>query len=155
VTTTSNPVRPARPDDMSAVTAMLRDLATFEQAPPDSLQCRPEDFIRDGFGPHPLFTCLVAEQAGAVIGFTILIPTYSSWLARPGLMIHDLYVRPEARQGGVARALVAAAIDLARDRGCGRVDVNVLAWNDARRFYEKQGFVAQSEWVPHRLALTM
>ncbi|WP_170244895.1 GNAT family N-acetyltransferase [Pararhodospirillum oryzae] len=146
-------VRLATPDDMGAVVGMLRELAAFEQAPAGALRCTVEAFERDGFGPGALFTCLVAEEAGQVVGFLMLIPTYSSWLARPGLMIHDLYMRPEWRGTGLGRALVARAIALGRERGCGRLDVNVLGWNEARRFYEKQGFVAQPDWVLHRLTL--
>ena len=146
-------VRPTLPDDMPELLAMLRELAAFEQAPPGSLRCTEADFRRDGFGPLRRFDCLFAEADGKVAGFVILLPIYSSWLALPGLIIHDLYVRPEARGRGAAAALVAAARALAEERGCGRVDVNVLSWNSARAFYEKQGFTPQPDWVIHRLDL--
>lgn len=146
-------IRPTIPDDMPELLVMLRELAAFEQAPSGSLRCTEADFRRDGFGPQRRFDCLFAEGNGVVLGFIILLPTYSSWLALPGLVIHDLYVRPEARGKGAAAALVAAARALAEQRGCGRVDVNVLSWNSARAFYEKQGFTPQPDWVIHRLDL--
>jgi GNAT superfamily N-acetyltransferase len=146
-------IRPTIPDDMPELLVMLRELAAFEQAPAGSLRCTESDFRRDGFGPSRRFDCLFAEADGVVLGFIILLPTYSSWLALPGLVIHDLYVRPEARGKGAAAALVAAARALAEQRGCGRVDVNVLSWNSARAFYEKQGFTPQPDWVIHRLDL--
>ena len=146
-------VRPTIPDDMPELVAMLRELAAFEQAPAGSLRCTEEDFRRDGFGSQRRFDCLFAEADGKVAGFVILLPSYSSWLALPGLIIHDLYVRPEARSKGAATALIAAARALAEERNCGRVDVNVLSWNSARAFYEKQGFAPQSDWVIHRLDL--
>jgi GNAT superfamily N-acetyltransferase len=146
-------VRPSLPDDMPELVVMLRELAEFERAPAGSLRCTEADFRRDGFGPQRRFDCLFAEDHGAVAGFIILLPSYSSWLALPGLIIHDLYVRPQARGKGAATALVAAARALADERGCGRMDVNVLSWNSASAFYTKQGFAPQPDWVIHRLDL--
>ncbi|RAU23190.1 GNAT family N-acetyltransferase [Paramagnetospirillum kuznetsovii] len=146
-------VRSANPDDMAELVAMLRELAAFERAPPESLRCQEEDFRRDGFGPNPRFECLFAELDGRRVGFVTVLPTYSSWQARPGLVIHDLFVRETARGQGVARALVERVARMAAERKCGRVDVNVLNWNSARAFYEKQGFAAQGDWVLHRLTL--
>ena len=146
-------VRPAVPDDMPELLAMLRELAAFEQAPAEALRCDEAAFRRDGFGPHRRFECLFAEMAGVVVGFANLLPGYSSWLARPALVIHDLFVREPARHRGVATALVAAIRGLAEERGCGRVDVNVLNWNSARTFYEQQGFAPQADWVIHRLTI--
>ncbi len=146
-------VRPTVPDDMAELLAMLRELAAFEQAPAGSLRCDEAAFRRDGFGSQRRFECLFAEVDGGVVGFVTLLPSYSSWLARPGLVIHDLFVREAARGRGVATALVVAAKRLAEERDCGRVDVNVLNWNSARTFYEKQGFTPQPDWVLHRLAI--
>jgi len=146
-------VRPTIPDDMAELLAMLRELAAFEQAPPDALGCTEAAFRRDGFGPGRRFECLFAEAEGSVAGFITLLPGYSSWLALPGLVIHDLFVRAAARGQGVATALVAAAKRLAEDRHCGRIDVNVLSWNSARVFYEKQGFAPQADWMLHRFVV--
>jgi GNAT superfamily N-acetyltransferase len=144
-------VRPAQPEDVVTMMAMLRELAAFEQAPPGALQCSEDDLRRDGFGPQARFTCLLAEADGRVIGFVNVFATYSSWLGRPGLMVHDLFVRPQDRGQGAGGALIRAVARLGVERGCGRIDVNVLAWNEARGFYEQLGFSPQADWVLHRL----
>lgn len=146
-------VRPTVPDDMPELLGMLRELAAFERASAADLRCTEADLRRDGFGPDRRFESLFAERDGGPVGFVTLLPTYSSWQARPGLVIHDLFVRDAARGSGVASLLLEAVKRLARDRRCGRVDANVLGWNSARAFYEKQGFVPQADWVLHRLAL--
>ena len=68
-------------------------------------------------------------------------------------MIHDLFIRESARGKGAATALVQTIQGLAAERGCGRVDVNVLTWNSARQFYEKLGFRPQPDWILHRFAV--
>jgi len=51
------------------------------------------------------------------------------------------YVHPDARGEGVGRALVDAALDAFRDRGCDRAEAMVLARNDpGNAFYRSLGF---------------
>ena len=67
-------------------------------------------------------------------------------------MIHDLFVREEARGLGAGKALVTRLADIARERGCCRVDVNVLDWNErARAFYGALGFAHNEGWLGYRL----
>lgn len=112
-----------------------------------------EDALRaDGFGEHPRIEVLLAEENSQVCGAAVLYNAYSSWNGAPTLTIHDLFIEEGFRGHGAGRALLSAIATLANDRGCCRVDVNVLAWNTAaRKFYEALGFTAISEWVPYRL----
>jgi len=73
-------------------------------------------------------------------------------LAKPGLYLEDLYVRPEFRGCGAGRRLLVYLARLARDKGCGRVEWSVLNWNElALRVYQRVGAVAQNEWTTYRL----
>ncbi len=95
---------------------------------------------RDGFGPRPRFEALLAERAGAAVGMALYYPAWRPSLAAPGLVMEDLYVAPEARRGGVGRALFAALAARARARGCAYVEWTVEAGNEtARAFYEATG----------------
>ena len=58
---------------------------------------------------------------------------------------------PEARRGGVARALMRALAQECRANGWRRIDLNVLDWNPARGFYERLGFRWIRTWLPYRL----
>ncbi len=83
--------------------------------------------------------------------FTIL-HNYSTFLAKPGLYLEDLFVRPPARGHGVGKALLAHLAQLALDRGCGRFEWSVLDWNaPAIAFYESLGAKAQNEWTIYRM----
>ena len=77
---------------------------------------------------------------------------YSTFLAKPGLYLEDLFVRPAARGQGAGKALLAHLARLALDRGCGRFEWSVLDWNaPAIAFYESFGAKAQQDWTIYRV----
>lgn len=142
-------IRLAAEADVATIHGLLAELAAFEGG---SLRSTPDDLRRDGFGPRPLFEVLLAEEAGIALGMLVFFPIYSSWEGRPGLMIHDLFVREAARGKGAGKALVAALARLAVERGCVRLDVNVLDWNHkARAFYASLGLAHNEGWLGYRL----
>lgn len=144
-------IRAARAGDGALLHALLTELAAFEQG---SVDATPADLERDAFGPTPHFAALLAEKDGRAVGMLTYLTLYSSWRGRPALMIHDLFVREEARGLGAGKALVTRLADLARERGCCRVDVNVLDWNErARAFYASLGFAHNEGWLGYRLPL--
>ena len=143
-------VRFARAQDCEAIHAMLVALAVYERAP-DAVHVTPEALRRDGFGPVPLFECIVAERDGRAVGFALWTSNYSTWEGRAGFFLEDIFVYEDARKYGVGRALMARMASIARDRGLGRIDLNVLTWNPARRFYESLGIAHIDDWAPYRL----
>ena len=70
-----------------------------------------ERFVRDES------TVFLAEDGGKAVGFVQLYPSFSSTRTAPILILNDLYVAPDARRTGAARALVAAAEAFARAAG--------------------------------------
>ncbi|TAN59798.1 MAG: GNAT family N-acetyltransferase [Magnetospirillum sp.] len=143
-------IRPATQGDSPDIFRLIRLQAAFEGG---EVALTEDTIRRDAFGPHPRFTALLAE-ADTVVGMVVLFEGYSSWAGRPTLVVHDLFVEDAVRGTGAGRALLAAAEALANERGCCRLDVNVLGWNTpARRFYERLGFEALAEWLPYRKGL--
>ena len=143
-------VRPATVDDVELLHRFSVDLATYEDAP-DAVTSTPQSLARDGFGKQPQFAALIAERAGAPLGFALYTFNYSVWTAARGIFIEDIWVVPEQRRGGVARALMVALAKECAARGYKRIDLNVLDWNPARGFYEKIGFRWIRNWLPYRL----
>ena len=144
-------VRPAAPEDSRDILRLIRLLAAFERSPA-SVTITEEVIRAEAFGPNRRFEVLLAEIDGAIRGAVVLLSSYSSWRGAPTLVVHDLFVEEPARGGGAGRALLAAAAALARRRGCCRMDVNVLDWNQAaRRFYQAHGFTPLADWLPYRL----
>lgn len=148
---TTPTIRLATEGDVGALHTLLTELAAFEGG---DVTATPADLARDGWGPRPLFEALLAEQDGEAVGLLVFFPIYSSWRGRAGVMIHDLFVRDAARGAGMGRALVGTLLALAEERGWGRLEVNVLEWNQpARRFYESHGLRHNEGWLGYRLEL--
>ncbi|HKI30365.1 MAG TPA: GNAT family N-acetyltransferase [Gemmataceae bacterium] len=104
------------------------------------------------FGPRPFADVLLAEEAGAVIGFALFFHNYSTFVGEPGLYLEDLFVEPEHRGRGHGKALLRAVARLVVTRGCGRLEWSVLNWNEsAIRFYRSLGAVPMNEWTVYRL----
>lgn len=144
-------VRAATVDDVGLLHRFSIDLATYEDAP-DAVTSTPQTLARDGFGKDPQFAALIAERAGKPVGFALYTFNYSVWTAARGIFVEDIWVVPEERRGGVARALVEALARECAAKGYKRIDLNVLDWNPARGFYEKLGFRWIRTWLPYRLA---
>ncbi|MGE0659584.1 MAG: N-acetyltransferase family protein [Reyranellaceae bacterium] len=143
-------VRAARAEDCGALHAMLVALAVYEREP-DAVKATPETLRRDGFGPRPHFEAIIAERNGRPVGFALWTSNYSTWEGRAGFFLEDIFVCEEARKYGVGVALMARLARIARDRGLGRIDLNVLTWNPARGFYERLGIAHIDDWAPYRL----
>ncbi len=114
------------------------------------------------FGAHPAAEVLLAfDRRGAAdrpspaetpVGFALFFHSYSTFLARPGIWLEDLFVVPEARGRGYGKALLARLAELAVERRCGRLEWAVLDWNTpAIEFYESIGAEAQDEWTTYRV----
>ena len=144
-------IRPAVEADAATILGFIRELAEFEREP-QAVKSTVDDIRREGWGPDPVFEALMAELDGVPVGFALTFRNYSTWEGRSGLFVEDLYVQPHARKFGVGRMLLAAVAQRAVERGCKRVDLNVLNWNPARGFYDRIGFKQLEEWLPYRLS---
>ena len=144
-------VRSATVDDVDLLHRFSIDLATYEDEP-HAVTSTPQTLARDGFGKNPQFAALIAERGGKPVGFALYTFNYSVWTAARGIFIEDIWVIPEERRGGVARALMVALAQECAAKGYKRIDLNVLDWNPARGFYEKIGFRWIRNWLPYRLS---
>ena len=144
-------VRAATVDDVELLHRFSVDLATYEDEP-DAVTSTPQSLARDGFGEDPQFAAMIAEHGGAPVGFILYTFNYSVWTAARGIFIEDIWVVPEARRAGVARALMQALARECLAKGYRRIDLNVLDWNPARGFYERLGFKWIRNWLPYRLS---
>jgi GNAT superfamily N-acetyltransferase len=150
----SHCIRPARPADIPAILALIRALAAYEKLTAECVATE-EALHRDLFPPagtSPAAHCVLAETAGTTAGFALYFFNYSTFLARPGLYLEDLFVKPEFRNRGLGKALLLHLAKLANARGCGRMEWTVLDWNrPAIDFYESLGARRLKEWQLCRL----
>jgi len=144
-------IRKAEPRDVPQILAFVRRLAEYERQPQEVVATE-EDLLRDGFGHSPRYFCLMAEWEGAPAGFALYFHTYSTWLGRWGMYLEDIFVPPELRGRGIGRALLVELARIAVREKCGRVNWQVLDWNEpALEFYRGLGATMLSEWETFRL----
>lgn len=160
-------IRPATPADVPTMFRFIRELAEYEREP-DAVIATEADLLRDGFslapdGLTPLtpaqpirFRALIAELAdeehSGPAGFALYFTSYSTWLGHHGIRLEDLYVTPRLRQRGIGKALLARLARIAIDEGCGRLEWDVLHWNEpAIAVYQRLGARMLNDWRIMRL----
>lgn len=153
VTTTAHEidVRAAVEKDLPLILRLIESLAEYERLRHECVAT--EDALRSTlFGEHPSAEVLIASIDEVPLGFALFFHNYSTFLARPGIFLEDLFVKPEARGMGVGRALLSSLAQLAVTRNCGRLEWNVLDWNEpAIAFYKRVGAIPMKEWTTFRL----
>ncbi|MEV4658464.1 GNAT family N-acetyltransferase [Micromonospora sp. NPDC049301] len=145
-------IRPARPEDVPAVVAMVHELAEYERAPGEC-HLTAEQLTSALFGASPaLFGHVAVDAHDQPIGFALWFLNFSTWAGVHGIYLEDLYVRPEARGTGAGRLLLATLADICVRRGYQRLEWWMIDWNPAAAFYASIGAKQMSEWVPYRLS---
>ena len=139
-------VRFAERTDVADIAAMIRALADYEKLAHLCVGTTAE-LERALFGPSPAAEVLIARQDGATVGFALFFHTFSTFLARRGLWLEDLFVVPERRGRGIGKRLLTRLAAVAVERGCGRFEWAVLDWNTpAIGFYEGLGATLMHDW---------
>ena len=144
-------IAPATESDTPAILKMIRGLAEYENL--THLVTADERQIRETlFGERPAAEVLLAFLGDECVGFALFFPNYSTFLAKPGIYLEDLFVKPHARGKGAGAALLRELARIAKSRGCGRVEWSVLDWNEPSiAFYRKLGAMPMDEWTTFRL----
>jgi GNAT superfamily N-acetyltransferase len=132
--------------DVPAIHGLIRELAVYEKL--EHLCTGTERALDESLFREPARAeVLVATVGAEIVGFALFFPTFSTFLARPGLWLEDLYVKPEHRGRGLGARLLRAVAALAVERRCGRFEWAVLDWNaPAIAFYERMGATVMSDW---------
>ncbi len=144
-------IRPATPADVPAIARLVRGLAEYERLA--HVVVMEEANLREHlFGERPYAEVLLAEEAGAVVGFALFFHNYSTFAGKPGLYLEDLFVEPEHRGKGHGKALLVALAKLAVERDCWCIKWSVLNWNEPSiQFYKSLGADPMDEWTVYRL----
>ncbi len=145
-------IRDATPDDVDTILRFITELAIFEKAEHE-VEATVESLTQSLFGPDAVTGAAILDIDGVAAGFAIWFFSYSTWQARNGLYLEDLYISPQYRGSGGGKALLRHLAKLAVEKGCGRFEWSVLDWNEpAIRVYEAVGAEPQNEWIRYRLS---
>lgn len=145
-------IRTAESSDAATILSLITELAIYEKAEHEVLAT--EQTIKSSlFSEGSTAKALVCEnEQGRIIAYAIYFYNYSTWLAKKGLYLEDLYVSESERGKGVGKQLLLHLARMAVEQGCGRFEWSVLDWNTpAIEFYESLGAKPQDEWTVYRL----
>ena len=141
----------ATEEDIPLILTFIKELAHYERL---SDQCvATEDLLRKGlFGERKFAEVVIAYYHGQPAGFEIFFHNFSTFLARPGIYLEDLFVFPDFRGKGIGKALLAHLARIAKERNCGRFEWAVLDWNaPSIAFYKKLGAIPLDDWTTFRV----
>ncbi len=131
-------IRAVAPSDLPALLELVEALTRHHgDAPKVTL----DSLRRDFFGREPWFRVLVADMGGGVAGYAALLPRARLGFGQRGLDLHHLFVAERFRRRGIGAALVAAAVELARESDCEYMIVGAHPDNAAAQaYYPRLGF---------------
>lgn len=144
-------IAPATREDVPVIYRFVKLLAEYEKLSHEMVATEAM-FADTLFGERRYAEVLVARYRGEPAGFALYFHNYSTWLAKPGIYLEDLFVLPECRGKGIGKALLVELARVAKDRGCGRLEWSVLDWNEPSiRFYESLGARPMKDWTMYRM----
>jgi D-amino-acid N-acetyltransferase len=134
--TTTVQIRPIQPNDKEIWTDLWNQYNVFyKRTIPDEVT---ETTFNRFLDPNNAINCGVAESNGKVIGFANYYPHDSTASIKPNFYLHDLFVDPEARAGGVGEKLIDYVAERARE-----ADAYQLYWHTQYFNYRAQGLYAK------------
>lgn len=143
-------IRPAKREEVGEVLQLIQDLATYEKAS-EQVEASRDDLLNTIFAKEPRVFCDLVEVDGQIAGMAIWFLNYSTWQAKHGIYLEDLYIKPEFRARGYGKALLKHLAQICDREGYGRLQWWVLDWNSpAIEFYRSFGAEAMDEWTVYR-----
>ena len=138
-------------DDAGLILNFVKQLAEYEKLAHEMVA--DEATLKASlFGENPKAFCLIAEWDGVPVGFALYFYNYSTFLAKTGIYLEDLFVNPDYRGKGIGKSLLKYLAAKAKAEGCGRLEWWVLDWNEPSiAFYKSLGAVAMDEWTVYRV----
>lgn len=144
-------IRKAVKDDISAVCALVKELAEYEKLQ-DNVTFTEELFYKSIFEKN-YARILVCESESKIIGYAIYFYTFSTFSGRGGIYLEDVYVQENSRASGIGKAFFRFLAKICQEENLGRLEWACLNWNEPSiKFYEKMGAINLSkEWRTYRL----
>ena len=143
-------IRPAVPADVPAILSLIQGLADYERLRDDCVAT--EDMLEKWIFQERKAEVVMGVADGKAVGFALFFTSFSTFLAKPGIYLEDLFVIPEARGHGFGKKLLAHLAGLVVERGYGRLEWACLDWNEPSiQFYLSLDAKPLDEWTTYRL----
>lgn len=144
-------IRKANISDAEYICNLIKQFAlTQGYSPPDDEALF--RLIEDIFSESNRLEIWLPVNRDQILGYAATYYTYSTFLGKPTFHIHDLFVRPDHQNKGIGHQLLQHCIEIAWQKNCGRVELNVHNTNEkALRFYQKNGLKEEDGWLLYRM----
>ena len=143
-------IRKATKEDLPQVLDLVKELALYEKAP-EEVTISLEDLEKDGFGEHPLYWIILAENEQGILGMSFYYIRYSTWKGKC-LYLEDIVVKEEYRGKKIGKVLFEETIKAAKEMNAKLMNWQVLDWNEpAINFYKKFDAELDGEWINGKL----
>lgn len=144
-------IRKATDADAASIHELVCALARYEDLDEKNLSTV-ESLEKELAAEDGELEAFLAEADGQAVGMLTFFRTYSTFAARRGIYLEDIFVCPDYRQQGVGDQLMHALGQLAVERGYGRIEWTTLLWNTpAIEFFEAKGASPSDAWTTYRL----
>ena len=144
-------IRKATVADCSTILQFIVTLAKYEKLE-DEVVATEEKLRQSLFEGKSYAEVILGFESDKAVGFALFFHNYSTFLAKPGIYLEDLFVAPECRGKGYGKAFLQTLAQYAVERDCGRLEWSVLDWNKPSiDFYLGMGAKAMDEWTTFRL----
>lgn len=143
-------IRKAEIRDAEVITGFIKELAEYENLL-DQVKATTE-LITEQIFEQKNAEVLICEDDGKAVGYALYFINFSTFLARAGIYIEDLYIQKSCRGKGFGKAMLKKISEIAREKGCGRVEWSCLDWNKSSiDFYISLGAKPMDGWTVYRL----
>ena len=144
-------LRDATPADVPVVVHFVRALAEYEKLLHEAKGTE-ADFAAALFGEAPRAAAIIAEVDRKAVGLCVWHRTFSTFTARHGIWVEDVFVEPAYRGRGIARAIFRRLARQVKEEGGSRLEWNVLDWNEpAIGAYRAMGARGLDQWTMQRV----
>ena len=146
-------IRTATIEDVPLILKFIKGIAAYEQLS-NQVEATEEKIKETLFNDVRHAEVILAFDNETPVGFALFFHNYSTFRAKPGVYLEDLFVESEHRGKGFGKSLLQEVINIAKQRNCGRVEWSVLDWNTpAIDFYKSMGAEAMDGWTTFRITL--
>ncbi|MDP3448297.1 MAG: GNAT family N-acetyltransferase [Eubacteriales bacterium] len=143
--------RPAEEKDTALLLKFIRALAEYEHMLDDVVAT--EEILKEWLFERRVAEAFFALEGETEVGFALYFHNFSTFLGRGGIYLEDLFVLPEHRGKGYGKAILSRLAQIARARGCGRLDFACLNWNQPSiDVYLSLGAEPMNEWKVYRFS---
>ena len=143
--------RYATESDVPLILDFIKKLADYERMADEVIAT--EDLLNEWLFERNKAEVLFLVVDEKEVGFALFFHNFSTFLGRAGIYLEDLFVLEEHRKKGYGRAILRKLAQIARERGCGRLEWWCLDWNKPSiDFYRSLGAQPMEDWTVFRLS---